>query len=135
MRDVKIGATLQKEITVTEAQLARAVGSGDVAVYATPMMLALMEGAAAELLASFLDEGETSVGTMISSTHTAATPAGMKVTATAELTAAEGRKACFQIRAQDEAGLIGEGTHERFVVYREKFEQKARAKGNSAQMP
>ena len=122
MKEVKTGASLTKRMTVTEKELAVNVGSGDVAVYATPMMLALMEGTAAQLLAEFLEEGETSVGTMISSSHLAATPAGMEVTATATITAAEGRKVSFAVEASDEKGLIGEGVHERFVVFKEKFE-------------
>ncbi len=128
MKEVKTGASLTKRMTVTEKELAVNVGSGDVAVYATPMMLALMEGTAAQLLAEFLEEGETSVGTMISSSHLAATPAGMEVTATATITAAEGRKVSFAVEASDEKGLIGEGVHERFVVFKEKFEAKAQAK-------
>ena len=128
MKEVKTGASLTKRMTVTEKELAVNVGSGDVAVYATPMMLALMEGTAAQLLAEFLEEGETSVGTMISSSHLAATPAGMEVTATATITAAEGRKVSFAVEASDEKGLIGEGVHERFVVIKEKFEAKAQAK-------
>lgn len=131
MKEIEIGATLTKEITVTEDLLANHVGSGNVAVYATPMMLALMEGAAAELLSTWLEGDETSVGTRIESTHVAATPAGMKVTATAEVTAVQGRQVSFRISASDEAGLIGEGAHDRVVVYKARFEQKAQAKAQS----
>lgn len=130
MKEIAVGTVYTKEETVTEEKLARVVGSGDVAVYATPMMMALMEGASAELLARFLDEGETSVGASISSTHLSPTPVGMRVRATATILSAQGRKVVFSIRAEDEAGVIGEGTHERFVLNREKFEQKAQAKQN-----
>lgn len=128
MKTVEIGTAYEKEITVTEELLAVNVGSGDVRVYATPMMLALMEGAAAELLAEFLEEGETSVGAHIASSHLAPTPLGMKVRAQAEITAAEGRKITFAVRAFDERGLIGEGTHERVMVDRARFEAKASAR-------
>jgi len=128
MKQIEIGTALTKECVVTEEMLAKSVGSGDVSVLATPMMMALMEGAAAELLAAFLEEGETSVGTEISSSHVAATPAGMKITASATVTAAQGRQVSFSLRAEDEAGLIGEGVHQRVVVYRDRFQQKAQAK-------
>ena len=127
MKEIKIGAENEKEILVTEALLAKTVGSGNVAVYATPMMLALMEGAAAELLAGFLDEGETSVGSHIESSHLAPTAEGRRVRAVAKVTAAEGRKVSFAIQAFDEKGMIGEGTHTRVVVNQERFEQKALA--------
>ena len=130
MKQVLIGEHLIKEITVTEKLLACQVGSGNVHVYATPMMLALMEGTAAELLSRFLEEGETSVGTFIASSHTAPTPAGMKVRARAVITAVDGRKVSFSISAEDESGVIGEGTHDRFVLNYEKFEAKARQKLN-----
>lgn len=128
MKEIKIGESFTKEITVTESLLACNVGSGNVSVYATPMMMALMEGASAELLTCFLDEGETSVGSSISSTHLAPTPVGMKVRATAVITEADGRKITFSVKAEDETGLIGEGKHERFILNKVKFEQKAQSK-------
>lgn len=130
MKQVLIGEHLIKEITVTEKLLACQVGSGNVHVYATPMMLALMEGTAAELLSRFLEEGETSVGTFIASSHTAPTPVGMKVRARAVITAVDGRKVSFSVSAEDESGVIGEGTHDRFILNHEKFEAKARQKLN-----
>ncbi len=128
MNEIKVGAIFEKEITVTENLLAVSVGSGDVSVFATPMMLSLMEEVSAKCLAKFLDEGMTSVGTSITSSHVAATPVGMKVKASAEITSFEGRKVSFSITASDEKGIIGEGTHDRFIVDREKFNQKALAK-------
>ena len=125
MKEVRIGSVGSRQTTVTGELLACTVGSGDVEVYATPMMLALMEGAAAQLLAAFLDEGETSVGSYIASSHAAPSLCGKQITATAQITAVEGRKISFAIRAEDESGLIGEGTHERVVVLRDRFLQKA----------
>ena len=123
-----IGTTCEKEITVTEQMLAQNVGSGEVSVYATPMMIALIENAASACYAPFLEAGFTTVGTAMNVLHVAATPAGMKVRAVAEITAVEGKKIDFSVKAYDETGLIGEGTHTRFVVFKEKFEQKAAAK-------
>ncbi len=128
MSEIKIGASFEKEIMVTKELLAVNVGSGDVSVFATPMMICLMEEVSAKCLLSLLDEGMTSVGTSITSTHLAATPEGMKVKAIATITAVDGRKVSFDIKAYDEDGLIGEGTHERFIVFRDKFNEKANAK-------
>lgn len=109
---------------VTESNTALTVGSGSLRVYATPAMLALMEKAACEAVAPMLNEGETTVGTNLSVNHVAATPVGMKVTATAEITEHEGRKFVLKVEAFDETGLIGEGTHERFVVKSDRFVEK-----------
>lgn len=128
MEEIKVGASFTKEITVTEQLLALTVGSGDVKVYATPMMMCLMEDVSATCLKQFLDDETTSVGTMIASSHLSATPVGMKVNATATVTAVDGKKVCFDIKASDEKGLIGEGTHERFILNREKFEAKTNSK-------
>ena len=128
MKEIKIGSVLTKEITVTDDLLARHVGSGIVNVYATPMMIALMENTACECLNPFLDEGETSVGVMMNTTHDAATPAGMKVSVTAEITAVDRKKVSFSIIAKDEKDVIGKASHDRFVVVKEKFETKAQSK-------
>lgn len=130
MNEIIIGTSYTEKVTITENMLACNVGSGDVNVYATPMMLALMERAAANCLKEFLDDEMTSVGTEISASHLAATPLLMQVSATAVITGVEsnGRKISFDITASDESGLIGEGRHERFIVNREKFQQKANAK-------
>lgn len=128
MKDIKLQATKTEERIVDEASLAKNVGSGSVAVFATPMMIALMEHTAATLLDEFLDEGETSVGVMMNTTHDAATPAGMKVYATAEITAVDRRKVSFRIEARDEKDVIGVATHDRVVVGKEKFEARAAAK-------
>ncbi len=115
---------------VTENNTAAAVGSGSLAVYATPAMLALMEKAACAAVASLLDEGTTTVGTLLNVNHLSATPAGMEVSATAELISQEGRKFTFRVTASDECGIIGEGTHERFSVLSEKFTDKTYSKLN-----
>ena len=128
MKEIKIGSVLTKEITVTDDLLACHVGSGIVNVYATPMMIALMENTACECLNPFLDEGETSVGVMMNTTHDAATPAGMKVSVTAEITAVDRKKVSFSIIAKDEKDVIGKASHDRFVVVKEKFETKAQIK-------
>ncbi len=130
MQQVLIQATSKSEETVTKQHLASSVGSGLAEVYATPMMVALMENSAMNCLAPFLDEGETSVGTEISVSHISATPLGLKVYAISTITAVEGRKVDFEIEAFDECGKIGTAKHTRFVVDSEKFIQKANSKLN-----
>lgn len=118
------------EFTVTEDKLASKVGSGLVDVFATPMMIAAIEQTAAESVRKELEEGCTTVGTLVNVSHTAATPEGMKVTVDTELTeiSPNGRMLTFHVQAIDEAGPIGEGTHQRAVVKKERFEEKARSK-------
>lgn len=118
----------QAQEIVAEGNTAAAVGSGSLAVYATPAMVALMEKASCAAIAAGLAPGTTSVGTELQVRHIAATPLGVQVRATAELTAVEGRKLVFRVEAFDERGKIGEGTHTRFLVEAEKFLQKARQK-------
>lgn len=128
MKEIQIGATFTVDKYVAEDLLALSVGSGDVCVFATPMMIAMMEEAAAKCVGQFLEEGMTSVGTSISCTHTAATPLGMKVSATAVIVGVDGRKVSLTLSACDAVGPIGEGAHERFIVNREKFNAKALSK-------
>ena len=125
---MKVG--LKKEVftTVTEENTAIAVKSGTLPVFATPMMTALMEEAAANLLEEYLSDEETSVGISISVQHKAATPVGMKVRAVAEITGVDGRKVTFSVKAFDEKEEIGDGVHERFVVKKDKFLTKAESK-------
>lgn len=106
---------------VEEHHLAANVGSGDLRVFATPAMMALMEEAAMLAVASHLPEGSTTVGGYIASSHLKPTAHGRTVKATAELVSVEGRKLKFAVKACDEEGLIGEGEHLRFIVEREKF--------------
>lgn len=121
------------ETIVTEAMLASTVGSGKVCVFSTAMMVAWMEGIAVDVVQPSLEEGQTTVGTGISVSHVAATPLGMKVRFTAEVTAVSpnGKGLSFNVAAYDETGLIGEGTHERVVVNKEKFESRTRDKGKA----
>jgi len=123
-----IGKTASVTTTVTESNTAHAVGSGSLDVLATPMMIALMEQAACECLAEALTEGQTSVGTRIDVAHTAASPAGAIITATAAVTGVDGRKIDFDVTASDGAGEIGRGTHSRFIVDAEKFITKANSR-------
>lgn len=128
MSAVTVGAEREERGTVTAENTARAVGSGSLAVLATPAMLALMERAAVNLLATMLPEGWTSVGTSLKVSHSSATPIGMGVRALAAITAVEGRTVRFDVAACDEAGEIGRGTHERVVVQGERFLAKAQSK-------
>ncbi len=123
-----LGITNEKVLTVTEEYSAKAMGSGILDVFATPAMVALMEGTAAESVEKLLEEGSTTVGIMIHTEHLAATPIGMKVRCTSKVTAVEGRKLSFEIEAFDEAGLIGKATHDRFIVNAEKFQNKTNEK-------
>ena len=131
MKDMTIGYQAAAEMTAAEDKLAVSVGSGSLRVFATPMMAALMEKAACNAVEPFLEEGETTVGTQLCIDHSAATPEGMKVTAEAEITAVNGREICLNVRAFDETGEIGSGTHKRFVVFAEKFQNKTNQKGKA----
>ena len=126
LQELKPGLTGSAETVVRETNTALAMGSGSLHVFATPSMIALMEQAACNAVAACLDEESTSVGTLVNITHDAATGMGKKVTATATLTAVavKGRKLVFEITAADEDKQIGKGTHERFIVNKEKFMAK-----------
>lgn len=128
MKNIQIDTSLSQEILVNEEMLASHIGSGIVDVYATPMMIAFMENTATTCLEQFLDEGETSVGIKINTTHDAPTPVGMKVSVKATITAVEGKKVTFHLTARDEKDCIGNAIHERFIVNKQKFEIKAKQK-------
>lgn len=113
---LKIGIVGTQEKVVTEELSARALGSGTLAVFATPAMIALMEETAWKSVQGYLQEGEGSVGISINVRHLAATPLGMRVRCESELTEVDGRRLTFSVKVYDERGLIGEGTHERFVI-------------------
>ena len=104
------------------------MGSGALEVLATPSMIALMEGTAQEAVQSLLEDGQGTVGTRIDVRHLAATPVGMEVTCTAEVTEVDRRRIVFTVKAMDEKEVIGEGIHERFVIDNEKFFAKCRQK-------
>lgn len=128
MKQITVNKVKEYEIIVTESMLASKVGSGIVDVYATPMMVALMEQTAVMCLAEFMEGDETSVGIRMDTTHEAATPVGMRVIAKATITAVEGKKVTFAIIASDESSIIGRATHERFIVNKHRFEEKAKNK-------
>ena len=123
--EISIGTKGHAESYVDKDDTAREVGSGDLLVYATPCMAALMEGAACDAIAPALAEGTTSVGTMLNIEHLSATPVGLEVRAEAEVTAVDGKVITFALRAFDEAGEIGKGTHKRVIVNSQKFLDKA----------
>ncbi|SEA33738.1 thioesterase family protein [Selenomonas ruminantium] len=125
---VQVGLKNTVSEEVTEARTARVMGSGSLPVYATPAMTCLMEKAATEAVEALVPEGWTTVGISLHVAHTAATPVGLTVRAEAEVTAVEGRKIIFTVRAYDDQGEIGVGSHERFAVAKEKFLAKAAAK-------
>ena len=143
---ISVGAVGTASAVVTPENTAAAVGSGALPVFATPYMIALMENAACNAIADGLEEGQSSVGTKLDVSHDAATPVGMHVTARAELVEVDRRRLVFRVtaegdsvsengkmidfavRAWDDAGPIGQGTHERFLIMADKFLAKAEAK-------
>lgn len=126
--EIKIGTKGYKEDIVRKENTAAAIGSGAVEVFATPAMIALMENAALDAIAPFLEENQSSVGTNISTSHLAASPLGIKVWATAEVAEVDRRRIVFAVKAFDEKEMIGEGTHERFIIQTDKFLAKAKSK-------
>ena len=118
------GLKYTSSVVVDKANCASAVGSGGLDVFATPSMVALMENAAMNAVAPCLPDGSTTVGSEINVTHTKPTGIGATVSATAELLSVDGRKLLFKVAAHDGVGLIGEGTHVRFVVDVERFLSK-----------
>lgn len=125
---MQLGKKNQIKTVVKLTDTASYFGSGELEVLATPRMIALMEECAYKCISDDLEKGATTVGTLINVKHLSATPVGMEVTIEAEITENEGRRVCFLVKAYDECGLIGEGIHERFIVYSEKFTQKTYAK-------
>ena len=127
---IETGMKGRAEAVVTQENTAQAVGSGLVPVFATPYMIALMENAAVNAVQAQLAPDEGTVGIRLDVTPDAATPIGMKVWAEAEVTAVEGRKLTFDVAAYDEAGRIGGGTHQRFIIQPDKFLAKVQEKLN-----
>ena len=126
---IQIGIKGRLEQTVTPEMSAARVGSGLVDVFATPMLVALVEQTCYESVLPYLDDGQGTVGTLVNITHTSATPIGKRVWCESELTEVDRRRLVFSVKVYDEAGPIGEGTHERFVIDTEKFMEKLKAKG------
>jgi len=125
---IQTGIKGYSECLVSVETSAKAMGSGELNVFATPAMIALIEKAAWQSVAPELEEGQGTVGTRLDVSHLAATPLGMKVRCETTLTEIDGRRLVFSAEVFDEAGKIGEGTHERFIVFNEKFQAKADAK-------
>ena len=126
---IEKGIKGRREQTVTPEMSAARVGSGLVDVFATPMMVALIEQTCYESVLPHLDEGQGTVGTLVNVSHLSATPIGMRVWCESELTEVDRRRLVFKVKAFDECGLIGEGTHERFVIDTAKFMEKLKSKG------
>ena len=118
---METGLTYTSTVVVSKENVAATMGSGDLNVFATPAMVALMENGA---VADELPEGSTTVGAMMNTTHIKPSAVGDTVSATAVLKEVEGRKLTFEVRAQDSKGVIGEGTHVRYIVDKEKFMSK-----------
>lgn len=129
---IEIGLKGSVEKTVTHELTAAAVGSGAQEVFATPAMIAMMEMASLNTLMPYLEAGQGSVGTHVDVSHLSATPVGMTVRAESEVIAVDRKRILFSVKAYDEAGLIGEGTHERFIIDIEKFMAKNMAKKPAA---
>lgn len=123
---IKVGLKHESQTVVSTTNTANTLGSGDMEVFATPAMIALMENAAMMAVAPHLDEGASTVGIEMATSHIKASPIGTTITASAELISAEGRKLSFKVKAWDEQGVIGEGNHTRFVVDRERFLSKVK---------
>ena len=121
---IKLGQKHTSELTVNDSVTAIAMGSGDMPVLATPAMMALMENAAMLAIAEGLPEGCTSVGGYIESSHLRPSKIGDKVTAIAKVTKVEGKKVEFKVAAYSGETLLGEGTHLRFIVDKERFMSK-----------
>jgi predicted thioesterase len=126
--EIIVGMKGEASTLVEREDTAAEVGSGSLLVYATPCMVALMEGAACEAINEALAEDQSSVGISLNIEHLSATPVGLEVRAEAEVTAVEGKIITFAVTAYDEAGKIGEGTHKRCVISSQKFLDKAYAK-------
>ena len=126
--DITVGLKGEVRSAVEREDTALEVGSGSLLVYATPCMVALMEGAACDAIEQYLPEEKTSVGTFLEISHLSATPVGLEVWAEAEVTAVEGSMITFRVTAFDEAGKIGEGVHKRAVISTQRFLDKTYSK-------
>jgi len=128
MTQLTIGRTAERHLTVGERDTAVQWGSGNVRVLSTPHLIALMEGAAVDAVDPDLPAGQQTVGTRVDIEHLAATPVGGRVTARATLVSVDGRRLRFEVLAEDGAGLIGRGTHERVIVDVARFMARALAR-------
>lgn len=122
------GITGEKSVAVTLQNTAVAMGSGDLRVFATPAMIALIEGCCAESIEDELDEGITTVGAAVNVVHVSASPVGAGIVCKSKLDAFDGRRLDFSVEVFDNTGMIGRGTHTRFTVNSDSFQKKANAK-------
>jgi fluoroacetyl-CoA thioesterase len=132
LSSIRLGFIGTAELVVGPEHTAPRVGSGRIAVLATPVMINLIEAAALAAVEHLLPAGHQSLGIRLDVRHFAATPVGLRVTATAEVTRVEGRTVTFKVEARDEREPIGEGTHERVVVNVARFDQRVQRKLPSA---
>ena len=121
---MEIGITGKKEFVIGQDDTAKVMGSGNLDVYATPAMIAHMENVAANSIEAYLEKGQSSVGTFINVKHLAAVKPGAVVTVESKLIDIDRKKMSFEIKAYDKAGVIGEGSHQRFIIDAEKFMEK-----------
>ena len=121
---IQTGIKGEKELVVTKANTAKAMGSGTLDVFATPAMIALIEETAWSSVAGELEEGMATVGTALNVRHLSATPVGMKVTCQTRVKEVDGRRIVFEVEVFDEVNKIGEGEHERFIIQSDKFQKK-----------
>lgn len=128
LSEITPGITGEKSVAVSIENTAIAMGSGTLRVFATPAMIALIEGCCAESVEDLLGEGITSVGTKVEVEHLAASPIGASILCKSRLVACDGRRLDFEVEVFDNAGLIGKGTHTRFTVDADKFVSKTYAK-------
>jgi fluoroacetyl-CoA thioesterase len=126
--ELKPGLRAAVDIVVGTRDTAAHVGSGQIGVLATPILVTLLESAALQAVERFMSPGQQTVGTRLDISHTAATPVGMRVRAHAELVSVEGRKLIFRLHADDEGEAIAEGTHERLIISVERFDQRMQKK-------
>lgn len=131
--ELRNGLTGRAELTVGNEQTAPHVGSGVVAVLATPVLVNLLEAAALDAAERFVPAGQQTVGIRLDIRHFAATPMGMKVRAQAEVINVDGRMISFRVWAEDEVELIADGTHDRVIITLEKFDARIRAKSERGQ--
>ncbi len=129
MSKLEIGILGRQELMVDESVSARRAASGEMDVFGTPFVIALMEKTADISVRPYLEAGCATVGTKVDMNHTAATPLGMKAYAESELLEIDGRRLVFRVAVYDEVGQVADGMHERFIIYKEKFMQKVNKRG------
>ena len=128
MKNLITGITNHKELTVTMNETAASAGSGGQLVFSTPHMIGLMEMTAWQSVEPYMEEGRGTVGTHLDVSHVSASPLGAHIRIESELEEIDRRRLVFRVRAFDDAGLIGEGTHERFIIDNQKFMDRTQSK-------